>query len=152
MTVVVRLGSAEDLPGVAELYREWGYRSGAQPEDTLIVAEHEHRVVGVVRLAREHGHMLLRGMRVQPVFQRSGVGSRMLALLVRQLSGQECYAIPYSHLLAFYGQAGFRETTPDKAPPFLVERAENYRAEGLKVAIIRRPAHAASEAPGDSES
>jgi GNAT superfamily N-acetyltransferase len=137
-TVVVRLGSADDLPTVAELYREWGYRAAAGPEDTLIVAEDGGELVGVVRLAREHGHVVLRGMRVQAAYQRDGLGTRMLELLVQQLHG-DCYCIPYLHLLGFYGRAGFREITPESAPSFLAERLATYRSEGLQVAIMRRP-------------
>ena len=139
MSVTVRLGTADDLAQVADLYTEWGYRSAAHPNDTLIDAEHDHRIVGVVRLTVEHGHRMLRGMRVQPAFQRTGVGTQMLSLAARHIGDRECFGIPYSHLLPFYAKIGFAEIAPADAPPFLVERAESYRAEGLKVAIIRRP-------------
>ncbi|HEX7938757.1 MAG TPA: GNAT family N-acetyltransferase [Gemmatimonadaceae bacterium] len=140
MSVSVRLGTSTDLPEVAELYREWGYRSAAESTDTLIVAEHDHRIVGVVRLTVEHGCRMLRGMRVQPAYQRTGVGTQMLELAARHIGARECFGIPYSHLLPFYARIGFAEIEPATAPPFLVERAESYRAEGLTVAIIRRPA------------
>jgi predicted N-acetyltransferase YhbS len=138
VSVTVRLGTTDDLPAVAELYQEWGYRSSASPDDTLIIAAHDGRVVGVVRLAMEFGHLVLRGMRVQPAFQRTGVGSQMLELLVKQVKKRECYGIPYEHLLAFYGRAGFRQIEEADAPAFLAQRAASYRAEGLKVVIIRR--------------
>ena len=134
----MRLGSAGDLPGVVELYREWRYRGGVQPEDRLVVAEYQGRIVGVVRLTREHGHTMLRGMRVQPPYQRSGVGTRMLRLFEQQLEA-ECLCVPFAHLLGFYGQIGFQEISRDEAPPFLAERAMSYEAEGHRVAIMRRP-------------
>jgi N-acetylglutamate synthase-like GNAT family acetyltransferase len=136
--VVVRLGSTGDFPGVVELYREWGYRGGVQPRDRLIIAEHDGQIVGVVRLTREHGHTMLRGMRVQPPYQRSGVGTRMLRLFEQQLS-DECLCVPFAHLLGFYGQIGFREISRDEAPRFLADRARSYEAEGHRVAIMRRP-------------
>lgn len=139
MSVTIRLGTADDLPQVADLYREWGYRSAAHPNDTLIIAEHDKRIVGVVRLLVEHGHRMLRGMRVQPAYQRTGVGTRLLELAAQHIGGRECFGIPYIHLLPFYARIGFVEIPVETAPPFLVERAESYRAEGLKVAIIRRP-------------
>jgi N-acetylglutamate synthase-like GNAT family acetyltransferase len=139
VSVTVRLGTADDLPAVRDLYVEWGYRSTAQASDTLIVAEHDHRIVGVVRLTIEHGHRMLRGMRVQPAFQRTGIGSQMLDLTAKHIGARECFGIPYTHLLPFYAKIGFAEIPPAHAPPFLVERAESYRAEGLKVVIIRRP-------------
>lgn len=142
MSVAVRLGTADDLPHVAELYREWGYRATALPTDTLIVAEHDRRIVGVVRLLVEHGHRMLRGMRVQPAYQRTGLGTQMLELAAQHIGARACFGIPYTHLVAFYGKIGFVEIAPADAPPFLVERAESYRAEGLKVTIIRRPPQA----------
>lgn len=139
MSVSVRLGAADDLPQVAELYREWGYRSAAAPTDTLVVAEHDHRIVGVVRLTVEFGHRMLRGMRVQPAYQRTGVGTLMLELASRHIGARDCFGIPYTHLLPFYAKFGFAEIAPADAPAFLVERSESYRAEGLNVIIIRRP-------------
>ena len=140
MSVTVRLGTVEDLPHVAELYREWGYRSAAEPTDTLVVAEHDHRIVGVVRLTVEFGQRMLRGMRVQPAYQRTGVGTRMLELASTHIGDRECFGIPYAHLLSFYARIGFAEIAAADAPPFLVERSESYRAEGLIVVIVRRPA------------
>jgi GNAT superfamily N-acetyltransferase len=139
VSVTVRNGSADDLSQVADLYREWGYRSAAQPHDTLIVAEHDRRIIGVLRLVVEHGHRVLRGMRVQPAFQRTGIGTQMLEMAIRHIGERECFGIPYEHLVPFYARIGFAELAPADAPPFLVERSESYRAEGLKVVIIRRP-------------
>src|SRR5262245_46079982 len=136
--VEVRLAMPADLPAVAELYREWGYRSAAQPSDVLVVAERAGRLVGVVRMVHERGYTLLRGMRVQPELQRGGVGTRMLQLFVSQLSG-DCYCIPYPHLFGFYGQVGFREISEESAPAFLVERVRAYRTEGRDYAIMYRP-------------
>lgn len=140
MSVTVRLGTADDLLQVHDLYKEWGYRSAAHASDTLIVAEHDRRIVGVVRLTIEYGHRMLRGMRVQPAFQRTGVGTQMLELAAKHIGARECFGIPYTHLLPFYARIGFAEILPSEAPPFLVERSESYRAEGLKVAMIRRAA------------
>jgi len=140
VSITVRLGTADDLPHVAQLYLEWGYRSTADASDTLIVAEHDRRIVGVVRLTVEHGVRMLRGMRVQPVYQRTGLGTQILELAAKHIGANECFGIPYTHLLPFYARIGFVEVQPSDAPQFLVERAESYRAEGLNVAIIRRPA------------
>lgn len=138
MSVVVRLGVAEDLEAVNELYREWGYRSSALADDTLVVAEHDRRIVGVVRLVIEEDYLVLRGMRVQPAYQGTGIGSRLLDLAAREIGGRTCYGVPYDHLLPFYARIGFAAIARAEAPGFLIERAESYRAEGLKVAIIRR--------------
>lgn len=138
MSVSVRLGAAADLPAVAELYRETNYRSQATPDDTLVLADLEGRIIGVVRLVVEHGHCILRGMRVQAAFQRTGVGTRMLWQFVEVLDGRECFAIPFVHLLGFYGQIGFRDLPENRAPRHLVERAASYRTEGHSVTIIRR--------------
>ena len=139
MTVAVRVGTSADLPAVAELYRAWNYRTKALPTDQLVVAEDAGRVIAVVRHVVEHGHHMLRGMRVQPAYQRSGIGSRMLEAFVKQLGEHECFALPYVHLLGFYGQVGFREIQESEAPPHLIERLASYRSEGLDMTIIRRP-------------
>lgn len=139
MSVSVRLGVASDFAAVVELYNALNSRSTAIPGDVLVVADNEGRIIGVVRLAIEHGHCILRGMRVRPEFQRTGIGTRMLRRFLEPLGGRECFAIPYSHLLGFYGQIGFHEVPEGQAPPHLVERAASYRVLGNKVTIIRRP-------------
>jgi predicted N-acetyltransferase YhbS len=136
--VVVRLGTSRDLAAVEAIYREWRYRGGVQPEDGLVVADDGGRVVGIVRLTREHGCTMLRGMRVQPEYQRGGIGTRMLRLFVQQVD-DECYCVPYAHLLGFYGQGGFCALARADAPLFLAERVRTYEGEGLEVAIMRRP-------------
>ena len=123
--VVVRLGAPRDLLAVEAIYREWHYRGGVQPEDGLVVADDAGRVVGVVRLTREHGYTMLRGMRLQPAYQRGRIGTRMLRLFVQQLDG-DCYCVPYAHLLGFYGQVGFRVLPRPDAPLFLAERVRAY--------------------------
>jgi GNAT superfamily N-acetyltransferase len=84
---------------------------------------------------------VLRGMRVQPAYQGTGIGTRMLELAAGEMGARECFGIPYAHLLQFYARIGFAEIPPQLAPRFLSHRAETYRGEGMEVAIIRRPAN-----------
>jgi GNAT superfamily N-acetyltransferase len=68
-------------------------------------------------------------MRVEPDFQRQGIGSRLLGAVGAELRGP-CYCIPYAHLTGFYGQIGFQVLEPRLAPDFLAERLATYRARG----------------------
>ena len=74
---VIRTATAADAPQVQALYAAWNYRGRVEPDDAVVVAEHEGRIIGVVRLAPEHGTTVLRGMRVEPAYQHQGLGSRM---------------------------------------------------------------------------
>jgi GNAT superfamily N-acetyltransferase len=100
------------------------------------LAERGSELVGVYRLAREQGVLVLRGMRVLQSGQRQGVGTRLLSHL-RELT-EPCYCVPHAHLESFYGQAGFAALREEAAPKFLVSRAAEYRAQGLNVFIMRR--------------
>jgi predicted N-acetyltransferase YhbS len=115
-----------------------------RPEDVVDLAEADGELVGVVRRTVEgDGVTMLRGMQVAPAWRRRGIGARLLRALVEELGDAECYCIPYTHLAGFYGSEGFA-TVPDRdAPAFLRARLAEYRARGLSVLIMRRPAGAA---------
>lgn len=128
MTVVTRRAYPEEFKTLLEFYRENGYPLEVNPSDTFYVALTEGELIGIVRLAQEFGFTVLRGMRVSPRWQRSGVGSRLLRLLEQDLVGKECYCLPYAHLVGFYGQIGFQSIDLAEAPEHLQERIGRYRA------------------------
>jgi GNAT superfamily N-acetyltransferase len=137
--VTIRVASAGDFERVREAYAAWGYDGGVSPADVVYVAERGRELTGVVRRTREHGVTMLRGMQVAPAWRRRRIGSRLLHTFVADLGGEECYCVPYTHLITFYGVAGFGATREDIAPPFLQERLVGYRARGLDVLLMRRP-------------
>jgi GNAT superfamily N-acetyltransferase len=135
----VRIAAPDELERVRTTYAAWDYGGGADSADTIFVAEGAGEFRGLVRLTCEHGTTMLRGMQVAPDARRQGVGTRLLETFVAQLGGEECYCIPYSHLIAFYGSQGFEVQPRELAPGFLVERLAGYRARGLDVVLMRRP-------------
>jgi N-acetylglutamate synthase-like GNAT family acetyltransferase len=138
----IRRASVEDLPRIRQFYADRQYGGGVQPQDTVLVAEVDGGLVGLVRLAPEHGTLVLRGMQVHPSFQRQGIGTRILAVLADELGEQPCFCIPYAHLTDFYARIGFGASEPERAPPFLAERLESYRArgDGKEYVLMHRPA------------
>src|SRR5579883_1878743 len=138
--VLIRIARANEIPSISAVYADWGYGPGAAPEDTDWLAEALDRLIGIVRVAPEHGALVLRGMRVAEEWRRAGIGARMLQSVGLWLEDRECYCIPYAHLTAFYGRAGFVEIAPPDAPPFLSARWAAYRQRPLDVVIMVRPA------------
>lgn len=141
MSLTVRRARPDEFNEVMEFLRENGYPLEVNPADTFYAAIDQGVMVGVVRLAREFGITVLRGMRVAPSHQRRGIGTRLIRLLEEDLNGTECYCIPYAHLIEFYGQIGFRVLDTSDAPPHLSERIAGYRARGTgkEYAIMYRP-------------
>jgi GNAT superfamily N-acetyltransferase len=135
---IIREARADELDRVRAAYAEWGYGAGANPEDTILLAESDGELLGIVRRTDESGTLMLRGMQVAPEARGQGVGTRLLESFVRGLDGRECYCIPYAHLVAFYRRAGFEVQAPEGAPAFLAERLSGYRAAGLDVILMRR--------------
>jgi GNAT superfamily N-acetyltransferase len=134
----VRISPPNDFEQLDVLYRVWGYQGGIAAADIVYVAEEGKRPIGLVRRTLEEGRVLLRGMRVDPAYQRQGVGSRLLDAFVADLSHAECYCIPYRHLTSFYQRGGFAVIDESEAPAFLVQRIQRYREQGLDVLIMRR--------------
>jgi N-acetylglutamate synthase-like GNAT family acetyltransferase len=140
MLIEVRRAMAEDISRAANFYAERRYGGGIRPEDSVLLAEHDGEVVGIVRLTAEEDVVVLRGMQVHPRFQRQGIGKRLLATVAQELDGRGCFCIPYAHLVGFYGGIGFRAIEPAKAPTFLRLRLERYqdRGDGNEYLIMRR--------------
>jgi GNAT superfamily N-acetyltransferase len=136
--VTIRAAAPEEYERARAAYSTWGYDGGVAPDDVVYLAQHGTDLVGLVRRTREHGVTMLRGMQVAPAWRRRRIGSRLLRTFVEDLHGEECYCVPYTHLISFYGAAGFGAVREDAAPAFLRERLAAYRGRGLDVLIMRR--------------
>lgn len=139
MSVHIRIATASDIDRIGAAYRSWNYSPGITPGDTIWLAETEHELIGAVRIVTEHGTLVLRGMRIAEQRRRQGIGSAMLRASADWLGARECYSVPYTHLIDFYGRIGFVEIAPALAPAFLAARLEDYRSRGLEVIIMFRP-------------
>jgi len=140
MLIEIRRAMAEDISRVVNFYAERRYGGEIRPEDAMLLAECDGELVGIVRLAAEEGVMVLRGMQVHPRFQRKGIGKKLLATVLQDLDGRDCFCIPYAHLAGFYGGIGFQVIEPATAPSFLRLRLERYqnRGDGKEYLIMRR--------------
>jgi GNAT superfamily N-acetyltransferase len=140
--VTIRVAAPEEYDRVRAAYTAWGYDGGVSPADIVYVAERGTELVGAVRRTREHGVAMLRGMQVAPSWRRRRIGKRLLRAFITDLGREDCYCVPYTHLITFYGMAGFGAVRDEAAPPFLRERLADYRGRGLDVLVMRRPAGA----------
>ena len=138
----IREASPAELGAVADLYKRTGYKGTVSPDDRVMVAIHDGRIVGAVRLCEEFGTTVLRGMYLLREFQRGGIGTRLLQFAETVLEERACYCIPYRHLENFYGRIGFRRIDESSAPPGLRERCDQYRAGGTDVILMERCARA----------
>ena len=125
-----------ELDHVRALYRLTGYRGEVQLGDIVVGAWRGLDLVGAVRIATEHGVRVLRGMRVQPEFQRQGIGTEILGEVRLLLDSKECFAIAYPHLKDFYGRIGFCTSDECDAPAFLRDRINRYRTENPQQGFI----------------
>jgi GNAT superfamily N-acetyltransferase len=140
MSIEVRRARVEEISRALNFYAERRYGGGIQPEDVVILAERDGELVGIVRLTAEQGVVVLRGMQVDPMFQRQGIGKKLLAAVAQELDDKDCFCIPHAHLVGFYGGIRFRVIEPAKAPTFLRLRLEKYqnRGDGKEYLIMRR--------------
>jgi GNAT superfamily N-acetyltransferase len=136
--VSIRIAGPIDIGRIAGAYSKWGYGGGIAPADTAWLAEAAGELIGVVRVAPEHGSLVLRGMRVAEQWQGLGIGTRLLTSVGSWLGERTCYCVPYTHLVRFYGQIGFVEIAT--APDFLSSRVAGYKELSLDVVIMARPA------------
>jgi|SRR5215470_13224629 len=100
-----------ELDHVRALYRLTAYGGEVQLGDIVVGAWRGPDLFEAVRIVTEHGVLVLRGMRVQPQFQRQGIGTEILGEVRLLLDGIECFAIAYPHLKDFYSRIGFVPAT-----------------------------------------
>jgi GNAT superfamily N-acetyltransferase len=138
--IAIRIARFDDIGRIAAAYSEWGCGGGIDPNDTAWLAELADELIGVVRVAPEHGTFVLRGMRIAGQWRRLGIGARMLTAVASWLNGRKCYCVPYTHLVHFYGQIWFVEVATAAAPAFLRSRVTEYKSRSLDVLIMVRSA------------
>lgn len=134
------VATKDKLSAAQQFYESRGYGGAAiVPSDVVVLAVQHDDIVGVGRLCQEQELLWLRGMQVEPQFQRRGVGTRILQRLDQEIGSRWCCCLPYSHLVSFYRFAGF-EQTAENLPPALGARLVSYLSRGLKVvAMVRAP-------------
>ena len=100
---------------VNQFYRDHHYPSTAKPSDRLIVAEHDDRIVGAVRLTLKQQAFgedihFMRSLLVAPSHRKQGLGG---ALTLRALDdvGGGTYIFAFEDLRDFYASRGFVECT-----------------------------------------
>jgi GNAT superfamily N-acetyltransferase len=136
--VTIRIATLEEYDRARAAYTAWGYDGGISTADVVLVAEREGEFVGIVRRTREHDVLMLRGMQIAPAWRRRRIGTRLLRAFIADLPREECYCVPYTELITFYGAVGFGVTREEAAPLFLRERLAGYRGRGLDVVLMRR--------------
>jgi GNAT superfamily N-acetyltransferase len=136
--VTAREAKTSELPAVVDLYKRMRYSGTIAAGDHVLVAVANEQVVGAVRLCKEFGTSVLRGMYILNDYQRQGVGTILLRESEKHLADGSCYCIPYRHLESFYGQCAFETIDVAKAPQGLIERLEQYKAKGFDVILMKR--------------
>lgn len=138
-SVYVRIAEPSEHDALTALYRSWGYRAGIAPGSVVFAAMLDGQTVGLVRRTVEEGTTMLRGMFIHPEHRRRGIGEQLLAAFAADLPDVDCYCLPFTHLVSFYGRSGFVVIPETAAPAFLCERLATYRGEGHDMLVMRRP-------------
>lgn len=134
--------AAPALAPLRDFYAACGYPGPTKPDDDVVLAKQDGKIVGAVRLVVEQGCHLLRGMYIDEALQRRGIGKRLLDRFERLLDARpasEAYLTCGPHLEEFYGRIGFRRAGPSVSPPaFLVTRRDGYSSRfGPQIIMYR---------------
>jgi hypothetical protein len=136
--IQIRIARPDEHSRVLAVYAVLGYRRTIDLADTVWLAESAEDTAGIVRVAAEHGTLVLRGMRIAEYARRQSLGTRMLEAIAEWLGDRECYCVPYPHLVGFYGQIGFAPLELADAPMFLAKRVTDYRRNGQEAILMRK--------------
>ena len=128
------------LNWLSNFYRECGYGGEFDGSDDVYFVSKNETIIGVVRIAKEHGFYILRGMQVLPLMRGNQIGRELLEYLDLHLArhSNSCFCLPHDHLKSFYGDIGFKSLSDHLAPEFIRVRKEKYSERGLKVSLLFR--------------
>ena len=138
MNITQQIGAEVRLE-VSQFYERVGYTGGIQDSDVVCLERQDHDLVGVVKLCKEEGVLVLRGLYVSEDLRGTGVGTRLLRAVSETIANQECWCIPFAYLSDFYATVGFARCRESEAPAFLEERCRKYVSKGMDVVIMKRP-------------
>ncbi|MCP4603371.1 MAG: GNAT family N-acetyltransferase [Proteobacteria bacterium] len=139
MNIEIEKYTVKNLTPILSFYRECGYGGSAKPSDDLWVAMHKDQIIGAVRVCREQGFLILRGMYIAEEQRRKGIGTKLLKRIKLEIH-EECYCLPYAKLERFYSQIGFHRTAYSLLPPFLKARLDGYMRKDLEIISMKRQA------------
>jgi N-acetylglutamate synthase-like GNAT family acetyltransferase len=135
---VTRITKDHEFRQIKSFYQKSGYTQPISASDLFIIAKEEDKLRAALRLCREEGCLILRGIRVAPQFRRMGIGSALLGYARDVIGIETCYCIVHIYLQDFYAQIGFEQITSEAAPAFLVSRLAFYREQyDLDVILMR---------------
>jgi N-acetylglutamate synthase-like GNAT family acetyltransferase len=133
---------ASTLDWLEKFYAACGYGGSFNDSDDVYFAEQDSTVLGVVRIAKEQGVFVLRGMQVLPEFRGHHLGRKLLSYLTSQISALDspCFCLPHDHLVSFYSEAGFTPVMPShiSVPDFLHQRQLKYMEKNLNISVLVR--------------
>jgi amino-acid N-acetyltransferase len=142
-TVQVRAATEADLPAVEQLLTASKLPLDGVREafDSFVVAEADHRIVGVAGLECCALHALLRSVAVDEAWRSRGLGR---ALVARVVSDAEARGIPALYLLTttaeqYFPSFGFAAVTRDAVPADIRATQEFSGACPSSATVMVRP-------------
>jgi len=137
-SIVERLEPIQ-LPLVNRFYKDCRYSAKATRSDEVYVLRQGGKIVAALRLSSKPEHNLfLRSMCVHPEYRRRGLGAELLTALGPVLTLQPVYCFPFSHLEAFYSNAGFERQMPESVASFIRDPWASYCRQGRDIIIMTR--------------
>jgi GNAT superfamily N-acetyltransferase len=106
-------------------------------DERIILAHNRGLLVGVVRLVKEQGVLVLRTLHVLESYRGLGIGYSLVSAAIKFCEGKPCYCLPYPHVKNLYLRLGFKELKVEELPVFLRERIEEYRKEFPVIGMMR---------------
>ncbi len=132
---------ALSLPLVNRFYKGCRYSAKAGRGETVFVIKVDGTIAGAVRLTpKANNYFFLRSMCIDPEWRRQGLGKQLLMGITPFLKGINCYCYPFSHLLAFYGEAGFVHIEEEGTPAWIQQPYQRYCQQGRDIKIMIRMA------------
>jgi predicted N-acetyltransferase YhbS len=123
---------------VGDFYRTVGEDETPAQSEIVFTARDDGNIIGAVRLVvSEHGVFVLRTLNVAPAYQRQGIATRLVEMLIKKLEENACYCLPYPHLKHFYERHGFREIGVERLPEFLRQRYLEYSKTFAVIAMMK---------------
>jgi N-acetylglutamate synthase-like GNAT family acetyltransferase len=136
--VQITLNESRDAAEIIDFYKSVDEDVYIDTNEKVFLAKRKSQIIGSVRLVNEKDYYVLRTLNVLPIFQRKGIGTRLVRSLLQYVPEITfLYCLPYPKVEGFYQQFGFHEIPYQELPEKLKQRYLEYKKEFDVIAMVK---------------
>jgi N-acetylglutamate synthase-like GNAT family acetyltransferase len=136
--IQITCNESQDITEIIDFYKSVNEDVYIDTNEKVFLAKVKNQIIGSVRLVNEKDYYVLRTLNILPIFQRKGIGTRLVRSLLPYVKEKtRIYCLPYPNVKEFYQQFGFHQISHQELPEKLKHRYLEYKKEFDVIAMVK---------------